>query len=294
MATRARAGGIGIQQFLIEAERGLSALSKESPKELIASTMAVEGKRLDEFLWSAVFAADKILDTGVVPSLIPESSYFEPPLARPQTKLRPSDDYFKQVFNRRGSKELREHPGFRWDLVLPQHGHSSALELEAGVYIPYHRDGPPHFELTFEVNYDDTLTAFKWLLREWRRPIGQLLRGLPNVELWGNGTTIDGPKDCRSKDPAFLLEYHLALPRGPDISNMTPNLFSLRSSFSPEDTDEDVVVTCAVFLCLFDSVYRLTCDRVEPDRLLKHYHTLLPHIPKAPFRAASIFPKEGT
>ena len=119
MATWAQAGGIGIQEFMNEAEHGLSCLNQESPKELIASTMAVEGKRLDEFLWSAVFAADQILNTGVVPSLIPESWYFEPPLGRPQTKLRPGDDSFKQVFNRRGSKELREHPGFRWDLVLP-------------------------------------------------------------------------------------------------------------------------------------------------------------------------------
>jgi len=129
MATRARAGGIGIHEFLIEAEHELSCLNQQSPKELIASTMAVEGKRLDEFLWSAVFASDKILNTGVVPSLIPESWYFEPPLAGPQTKLRPGDDYFKQVFNRRGSKELREHPGFRWDLVLPQHGHSMGPRL---------------------------------------------------------------------------------------------------------------------------------------------------------------------
>jgi hypothetical protein len=292
MTTRARAGGIGIQGFLIEAERGLSALSKENPKELIASTMSVEGKRLDEFLWSVVFAADKILDTGVVPSLIPESWYSEPPLARPQTKLRPSDDYFKQVFNRRGSKELREHAGFRWDLVIPKHGHWAALELKAMVFIPYHRDEPAEFELTFEVNYNDTLAAFKWLLHEWRRPIGQLLRCLPKLELWGNGTTIDGPKDCRSKDPAFLLEYHLARPK--KESDMTPNLFSLRSSFSSEDTDEEVVNTCAVFLCLFDAVYRLTCNRVDPDRLLKHYHTLLPRIPKAPFRATTIFPNEGT
>jgi hypothetical protein len=288
MATRTRAGGIGIQKFLIEAERGLSCLNQESPEELIVSTMAVEGKRLDDFLWSAVFAADKILNTGVVPNLIAECSYFKPPLARPQTKLRPNDDYFKQVFNRRGSKELKEHHEFRWDLILPKYAYSAAIELEAAVYLPYYCDEQPRFDLTFEVNYDDTLTAFKWLLREWRRPIGQLLRGLPNVELWGNGTTIDGPKGCRIKDPAFLLEYHLTQP---NESNSTPNLFSLRSSFSPDDTDDDVVISCAVFLCLFDAVYRLTCDRVDPDRLFKHYQTLLPHVPKAAFRAASIFVK---
>jgi hypothetical protein len=292
MVTSAQAGSIGLQEFLIEAERGLSTLNEESSKELIASTMAEEGKRLNEFFWSAVFAADKILDTSIVSNLTPENLYFAPPLARPQTKLRPSDDYFKQVFKRRGSKALRESPGFHWDLVLPQHGHSAALELEATVCRSYNRDRPPEFELTFEVNYDDTLAAFKWLLREWRRPIGQLLRGLPNLEVWGNGTTIDGPRDCRSKDPAFLLEYHLAQPK--QESDMTPNLFSLRSWFSPEDTDENVVTTCTVFLCLFDAVYRLTCDRVDPDRLLKHYHTLLPHICKSPFRATSIFPKEGT
>jgi len=288
MATRARAGGIGIQEFLIAEERGLSALHKESPQEAISSTMNEEGRRLDDFLWSVVLAAERILNTGVLEQLIPEASYLGSPIARPVSKLRPDDDYFKVLFKKGRSKQVWEVPGFSWDLVIPHRGNCAAIELEGAVYLPYRREQPPEFQLSFEVNYDDTLNAFRWLLSEWRRPVGQLLRGVPNLELQGNGITIDGPKGRRTKDPATRLAYHLAQITNPEVE---PTYFSLCVSFGPEDTDDDVVMACAVFLCFFDSVYRLTCERVDPDRLLRHYQTLAPYIRKAPFRATMIFPK---
>jgi hypothetical protein len=289
MVTRARVNDVGLTEFLAEAEQGLSTLNTDSSKEMVSAAMAVEGERLNKFFGSVVIAADNILDTGLIPNLVSEHWYYGVPCPRPEMRLCPADDYFKQVFNRRGSKGLKDHPDFRWDLVLPGHGESAGLELKSTVYLSYGTAKAPEFELSFEVNFDDTLMAFKWLLREWRRPIGQLLRGLPRLQLWGNGTTIEGSQNCRSKDPAFLLEHHLGRQREIDG---TANLFSLRALFSPEDTNDDLVTTCAVFLSLFDAVYRLSGKRVDPDRLLRHYHKLLPLVPKAAFRGTSIFSKE--
>jgi len=85
----------------------------------------------------------------------------------------------------------------------------------------------------------------------------------------------------------MLLECHLAKPKP---SGFTPNLFSLRSYFSAEDVDQDVVITLAVFLCFFDAVYRLCSEKADPDRLLRHYETLSKHVPKVPFRSTTIFP----
>ena len=45
-------------------------------------------------------------------------------------------------------------------------------------------------------------------MREWRRPIGQLLRGLPKLEsLGGNGGALEGPKGSQIKDPAYRIEF---------------------------------------------------------------------------------------
>lgn len=289
MASRSRAGGVGIQAFLNEAEHGLADLDEHSPKDVVTATMDREGKRLDDFVVSAILAAEEIVNTGLVPNLKSDSSYFPPPLAQPVIKLRPDDDYFKQWFKRRADKEITQHPAFQLDEIVPKKGHSAAIEIEASVYTPSTSRNQLKFDVEFEVNYEDTITAFKWLLQEWRRPVGQLLRGLPNLELWENGRPIDAPKDQRTKDPAILLQHYLAQPKP---SGLNVNLFSLRSSFSAEDIDQDVVITFAVFLCFFDAVYRLTTERSDPDRLVRHYHTLMEHLPKAPFRVTTIFQKE--
>ena len=288
---RSRSGGIGIQKFIRETERELAALTEQSPKDLVTVVMNHEGKRLDDFVVSALLAAEEIIKTDLVSKLKSKSSYSLPPLAHPIIQLLPDDDYFKQWFKRRADKEITEHPAFCVENYIPKNGFR-AIEIESSVFVPCapYAQGETKFNVQFGVNGDDTVAVFKWLLQEWRRPIGQLLRGLPNLELWGNGNTIDGPKGCRTKDPAELLKYHLDQPKPDD--NLNPNLFSMQSSFTADDLDEDVVITFAVFLCFFDSVYRLTIDRCDPDRLLRHYEILKEHLPKAPFRSTTIFPKE--
>lgn len=288
MASRSRAGGIGIQAFLNETESQIAILDEHSPKDLVDTIMDRELVRLRQFINSAVSAAKDILQTGLVQNLVLNSSYFPPQDgadARPRIKIRPSNNYFRRFI----SKELLDNPHFQLKEILPESGLLSAVEIEAVVVTPCNSQTQSIFDLQFGVHHADTIAAFKWLLQEWRRPIGQLLRGLPNLELWENGRPIDAPKDQRTKDPALLLQHYLAQPK-PSGSNV--NLFSLRSSFSAEDVDQDVVITFAVFLCFFDAVYRLTTERSDPDRLLRHYRTLMEHLPKAPFRVTTVFPKE--
>ena len=283
MATRSRAGVIGIQTFLEEAQREIGNLTEQSSQDLVAATLEVEQKRLINFVTSGISAAEDIVQTGILPDLTIQTSYFPPPLARPIARLRPPDNYYRRF----APKALLQHPGFRPDLIVPKNDRSAGIEIEAAFIAPYSPQVLPTFDLRFEVNYEDTIRAFRWLLQEWRRPIGQLLRGLPNLELWGNGNTLDAAKGSRTKDPPARLEFHFAHP--PEIGD---HLFSLRRSFDSDDTDDDVVITLAVFLCLFDAVYRLTAGRADPDRLLRHYQVLVAHLPKAPFRITTILPKK--
>jgi hypothetical protein len=288
MASRSRAGGIGIQAFLNETQSQIATLDEHSPKDLVDIIMDRELIRLKEFMNSAVIAAENILQTGLVQNLVFNSSYYPPHHsfdARPVVGIRPSNNYFLRFI----AKELLDNPNFNLDEILPQSGLTRAVMIEAEVVTPYHSQTQSKFDLQFGVNNDDTITAFKWLLQEWRRPIGQLLRGLPNLEVWENGRPVEAPKDQRTKDPATLLQHYLSRPK-PAWPNT--NLFSLQSSFSAEDIDQDVEITFAVFLSFFDAVYRLTTERSDPDRLLRHYQALVEHLPKTPFRATTIFPKE--
>jgi hypothetical protein len=283
MATRSRAGVIGIQTFLDNAECEINSLTECSPEDLVVATMDVERKRLLNFLKEGMFAAEDIVRTGILPDLTSETSYLPPPHARPLVKLRPPDSYYWGL----APKALLEHPGFRPDLIIPASGCSGAVQIEAEFISAYSPDVTPTLDLRFEVNHPVTIKLFRWLLQEWRRPVGQILRGLPNLQLWGNGDTLDGPEGCRAKDPATRLEFHLAHP--PACGD---HLFSLQSSFSSDDIDQDVVLTLAVFLSLFDAVYRLTAGRADPDRLLRHYQLLVAYLPKAPFRITSILPQK--
>src|SRR5882724_1480411 len=173
---RSRTSGIGIQKFLRDAERELAALTEHSSKDLVAVTMKCEGKRLDDFVISALLAAEEILKTDLVPKLKSKGSYSPPPLAYPVIQLFPDDDYFKQWFKRRADKEITEHPAFCVEDCIPKNGFR-AIQIESSVFVPCapYAQGETKFNVQFGVNNDDTIAAFRWLLQEWRRPIGQLL-----------------------------------------------------------------------------------------------------------------------
>jgi hypothetical protein len=284
MISRSGFRGSEIEEYLNAAERGLIGLNEQSPKDVVDETMKREGKRLDTFLVSRMFETDKLLNTGLIPQLQIYGSYFSPPLARPMVKIIPPDSYYL----RNAPTHLLKHPGFHPDLVIPKASHCAALEIEALFIAPYPFHPQPILDLDFTIHYESTMTAFKWLFQEWRRPIGQLLRGLPNLELWGNGTAIDPPQNDRTKDPAALLQYHFDEKKSRD-----DNMVSMKCSFSAENTDHDIVVTVAVFLCFFDAIYRITNQRADADRLFKYYQVLIKHLPKAPFRKTMVFPKES-
>jgi hypothetical protein len=285
MISRSGTDAIGLREFLTTGEKKTALLTEQSSKELFTATMDVELERIKGIMRSTAFAAEEILHTGIVSDLIMNSIYFEPPIPQTLSRLRPPDEYYRRF----ASKDLLEHPGFRMDLIVPNGEQSAAIEIQAEFFTTRLTQCTPQLELSFEVNYDQTLVVFNWLLKEWRRPIGQLLRAIPDLELWENGTTIESLIGCRTKDPANRLEAFLVKP----VENTQGDkLFSLRRSFSLDHTDQDLIVTFATFLALFDAVYRLTTARADPDRILKHYQILENLLPRAPFRLAAIFPKE--
>lgn len=272
---------IDIRTFLIETSSAHARLDAHSSTEVITTTMCHECDRLKAFMGSCISAAEDVLRTGLLPKLPIESFYYPPPHPRSQARIRPPDDYYRRFV----PKKFLAHESFQLDAVVPKSTHSGAIEIGGAFHSGYFTGRPPEVELWFAVNYHDTVTAFGWLLKEWRRLIGQLLRGLPNLELWGNGNGLD----TRPTDPATRLEHYLA---AGDTDSSTPNLFSLRSAFSSTSPLQDIQLTVAVFLCLFDCVYRLTSKRADPDCLLSHYQSLSLLLPKAAFRASTIFAKE--
>ncbi len=281
MASRSRSDSTELQTYIQAAQTELVVLTEQSSKEFITATMEIEMQRLKRFVINNATAADAILDAGIVPQLMVEASYFPPPLARPKIKLRPTEEFFI----RNAPKSLVNHPQFSRELVVPGFGFCAGLEIGASFILPYAPNIQSAIDLEFEVNYEQTIQAFRWLFQQWRRPLCQLLRGLPDLELWGNGISLDPPKGSHTKDPGVLLERHL------NTRHERPedNLVSLRSSFTADDVDSEVTNAFAVFLALFDSIYHLNADRANPDRLLRHYESLISRLPKPPFRKTSIF-----
>lgn len=273
---------LGLQEYLNEAQSGITDLNEGSSMDTVAGIMEREGKRLDQFVSSSISAAENIIHTGLVANLVKEPSYFLPPLPRPRLKLRPDNKYYYRF----ASKEMIACNGFHEDWVVPKFDYNAGIEFEFS-FIADSSYSPQSFDVEFSINYNETMKAFEWLFNEWRRPMCQLLRGIANLELWRNGNTIDAKKGVRVKDPEILLKYHLEKSKGTD-----DHMVSMRSSFSVNDSDESVVQAIAVFLSIFDAVYKLTIKPANPDCLLHHYDTLLHYLPKAPFRITSVFPWE--
>lgn len=255
-------------------------LHKDSSEELIQATMRIELERLERFVKSLARSAEEILETGLIDEFVLEASYFRPPLSQPKIKLRPPTTFYRKL----APKKLLQRPGFSDSLIVPGFGYSAGLEIEVTMVNSYAPGVPPVVDVQFEVNHVETIRLFEWIFNEWRRPLCQLIRGLPNVQLWGNGLTLDGPKGSHTKDPGILLDHHL----GRHYERPEDRLVSLRSEFAADDVDRDIVLTFGVFLALFDAVYRLTDARANPDRLMRHYERLIQHLPKSPFRKASI------
>jgi len=272
-----------IKKYLCEAEYGLTGLTEQSPKDIVDETMKREGKRLKNFLLPRISEAEELLETDLIRQLQIYGYYFLPPFPRPVVKIMPPDSYYLRF----ASAELLSHPGFRPNLVVPESGSASAVEIEASFIAPFPSRPRPTLDLAFAIHYESTMAAFNWLFQEWRRPIGQLLRSIPNLELWGNGNPIELPKGQRTKDPVALLQHHFEKEKSPD-----DNMISMKCLFSAENSDRDIMLAVAVFLGLFDAIFRITDKRADADCILRHYNALVRHIPKAPFRKNTIFAKE--
>ena len=273
---------IGLREYLGQAELGIGKVNEQTSPDEAAKLMIREGERLDKFVFSVISAAENVVQTGLIPSLVTAASYMLPPLPRPFIKLRPNDKYYYRF----ASKEMILSSSFRADWVVPKYDHSAGIEFEF-CFVSSNQHFPESFDMDFNINYPETMKAFKWLFTQWRRPMCQMLRGAEELKLWGNGSPLDSIYGVRTKNPEALLETHFANQKKPE-----DNMVSMRCSFRTDNEDQSVILTAVVFLSLFDSIYKLTTNRANPNCLLRNYETIMPHLPKAPFRISSIYPLE--
>jgi len=180
MASRSREGQLGLQTYLNGAELGVAGLTKGTPKDVIEEVMERELKRLKRFTGTMLFAAEDVLHIDLVSRLKITSQYLPPPQAYPELRFRPPDEYYlRELF---WPKEFLDQQRSQPETLLPQNW-SAGIQIESAFVNSWSAQGVPQLKIELDVNYDVTVRAFKWLLQEWRRPIGQLLRGLQNLEI---------------------------------------------------------------------------------------------------------------
>lgn len=183
-----------------------------------------------------------------------------------EVKLRPPDSFF-----------VREDQPWR---SPPKDSSGGPLHLGAALYGARSASRPdshfpPHVVLQLHVGYE-ACAPFKWLIANWRRPLERMLLPL-KLDVVLNGGENPAAKAFRGKDVVRKSELYLSDPGEDPVVTFEANLYGS----TPE---VDILRAFSAFLSVYDAIYSLLVPRCDPDRLYRHFVTLMPELPNLPFR----------
>lgn len=227
---------------------------------------AAFGLRMRKLVLEEAARADTWLAVPTTGRQVITSNLWEQPHTCATTRLRADDSWY-----------LRD--GKPWHVPPKGHGGGS-FYLETTLFAPCpasHTDWyiRPTVTLELHISYE-MCEPFRWLLHEWRRPLGMLLRPV-SERPWLNDCGRPQLKGFRGKDCLREAELYLQDP-GEDPA------FAFEFTFQSDTPADQITRAFAAFLAVWDSLYMLTVPRCDPDRLHKHFLQLRDRLPGVPFR----------
>jgi len=265
MAKPALANDDSWETLLTEVDRRFAPNSFEH-KEGWVEACDPFGRRLQALVLNEVERADARLAVPTADRLAVTGNLWGQPHLCATTTLRADDAWF-----------LRE--GKPWH--RPPEGHAGGnFYVEVMLYAPRPASHPdwylrPSVGVQLHIAYA-LCEPFRWLLKEWHRPLGLMLRPV-SERPWINDCGRPQLKGFRGKDCIREVELYLQ-DAGRDPA------FAFEFSLQADTPPEQVTRAFTVFLAVWDALYMLTVPRCDPDRLHKHYLKLRDTLPGVAFR----------